>query len=456
MSFSRKRALLLLPALALGVAVFVFFMKTRTPPQRDTLAERVAVVRAILAPEVALTPRAVGYGIVQPGKTWAAVAQVGGEIVDIHPELKEGAIISQGELLFRIDPAEYGLATTRSEADLANIRAQIHELEQRERNLANTLITERQALNIALQELGRKQQLLRHGTVAASEVDQQERQYLTQKTVVQDLENTLALIPAEREALEAQLESGRAHLEDSRLDVGRTEIRAPFPLRVEEVNVELHEYAPTGSVLAEAHDIAEAEIPAQVPLLAMRGLINSEGRLFIPGEPFDMQVFRESLGLSAIVRLVFGEASLEWDARFERMGEEIDARTRTVAVYVVVDNPYDKAVPGKRPPLMKNMYCQVELRGRPLPPMVIIPRSALRQGDVVYVCGQEGRLEMRQTTPGFSQGDFVAIESGLAPGDCVVVSDLQPAVAGQLLETEQDNELRELIIAQATAEAPLQ
>lgn len=456
MSFSKKRMLLLFPALAIGVAAFILLVKGKSPPQREVLAERVTAVRVIMAPQVAVVPRAVGYGIVQPGTYWNAISQVGGEVVEMHPDLDEGAIIPADELLFRIDPQEYGLATTRSEAELDNLRAQLRELDQRQKNLVATLQTERQALEIARMELQRKQQLLKRGTISASEVDQQQRQYLSQKNVVQELENSLALIPAEREALEARLQSGLTNLEDTKLDVGRTEIRSPFPLRIEEVSVELHQYAPAGTVLARAYDIEEAEIPAQMPLATLKGVISGDVEMVSFMHQFSMEKFRETLGLSAVVRMIFGDRSLEWEARFERIGEKIDPSTRTVPVYVVVDKPYEKAIPGERPPLFKNMYCQVELRGRPQAPRVVIPRSALHAGNRVYVANEQNRLEFRQVTPGYRLSGFVAIDAGLAPEERIVVSQLQPAVEGQLLAPEPDEQLRERLLRQATAEAPLQ
>ena len=453
----RLNVLLFVFALAIGVAIFVLLMRSRTPPSRESLVEHSRSVRVIQAPKVAVVPRAIGYGSVQPGITWEAVSQVGGTIVAMHPDLDVGGIIPKDALLFRIDPEEYGLATTKGEADVADLRARITELEQRQHNYERILEIERRSLEISAKELQRKRQLVEKGTISKSEVDQQEQKFLSQKNAVQNLENSLNLLPAERESLEAQLESGRSQLAGTRLDVGRTEIRAPFTLRIEKLNVELHEYAPPGSVLAQAYDIAAAEIPAQMPLAAMRRVVSGKGfKQMAAQNKFSMDDLRTMLGLKAVVRLPLGDDTLEWQARFSRMGEEIDPQTRTVPVYVVVDDPYVQAIPGERPPLLKNMYCQVELQGQPRPAEVVIPRIALRQGNVVYVVNNASRLELRNVKPGYAQGSIVAIEEGLAPDEQVVISDLEPAIAGQLLLPQLDPALREAVIAEATAEAPLQ
>ena len=68
---------------------------------------------------------------------------------------------------------------------------------------------------------------------------------------------------------------------------------------------------------------------------------------------------REALGLSATVRLP--EFSLGWEARFARMSDTIDPQTRTVGVIVEVDDPYEGVRPGVRPPLVKEMFVEVEI-----------------------------------------------------------------------------------------------
>ncbi len=455
----KRKGLLLLPALVVGVVIFVALVKSRTPPERTDMAERTRTVRVIEAREISLTPRAVGYGIVEPNVHWEAIAEVSGRIVEMHQELKPGAIIPKGTMLFRIDPIEYGLAESRDQADLSNLEAQIRELEQRESNYRRILETEKRALQIAEQELERRRLLVAKGTISKSEVDKEEKSYLNQKQAVQNLQNSLALLPAQHEALEAQLESGRHKLQDTQLDVGKTMITAPFDLRVDELGVELSQFAGMGRTLLKAYDIAVAEVPAQMPLSSMRNVVGAARELDITSlEHFSMDLIRELLGLRAVVRLPFGEESVEWEARFARMGEKIDPQTRTIPVYVAVDDPYRKALPGKRPPLVKNMYVQVELRGKPCEPRIVLPRSAVHQGDtgpVLYLADQENRLEIRPVRIEQQQGSLAALLQGVVAGERIIVSSIAPAIAGQLLEIQRDTALEQRIVTEAEGEVPL-
>ena len=454
MSSSKKfRTLLIFPAIALGVAIFILLVRSTQKPKRDQISEQPRAVRVIPAPLVSVVPRAIGYGKVQPGQVWEAVAEVGGTIVEIHPDLKRGSLIAKGEILLRIDPSSYNLAQSRGEAGVKELQAQFRELEQKEKNISRSLKVEKSSLELSKKELDRRLKLAKAKIISKSEVDQEEKRFLAQQAKVQDLQNTFDRIPAQKQALSAKISSARSRVKDTRLDLGKTTIRAPFNCRISEVNVELAQYAQPGKVLAEAYDIGSSEILAQMPLSAMKPLFE-QGK----GEPLATEVgtemLRKALGLSAVVRLNVGGETIEWKGRFSRPSEALDPQTGTVGMYVVVDDTYKQARIGVRPPLVKNMYCEVELKGRPMPKSVAIPRSALHQG-IVYIVGPQNRLERRSVTVNYSQGNLVSLKKGITPGEKVIVTDIIPAIEGMLLAPQTDNNLLKSLIALATGEAPV-
>ena len=73
----------------------------------------------------------------------------------------------------------------------------------------------------------------------------------------------------------------------------------------------------------------------------------------------------------------------------------------------------------------------------------IIPRSALR-GNKIYRVNAQSRLEIGTVERLYNQDGFSIIKSGIEDGDNIVVTDLLPAVAGMLLATEVDNQLKKL------------
>jgi len=127
----------------------------------------------------------------------------------------------------------------------------------------------------------------------------------------------------------------------------------------------------------------------------------------------------------------------------------VDPETRTMGVVVAVDNPFEKVIPGYKPPLSKGMFVNVVMRGKKSMQRVLVPRSAVR-ANTVYVADEDNRLRRRSVKILFSQGDISVVEQGLEPGERVVVTDLVPAVDGMLLQVQLDEELNQSLIAHGT------
>ncbi|NQU58602.1 MAG: efflux RND transporter periplasmic adaptor subunit [Rhodospirillales bacterium] len=442
----RRLWLFLIPvvvgALALAIAV-----KTRPSPQQLPPEELTARVRIISVPEVTLVPRVIGYGIVKPGRVWQAVAEVAGKVVETHPDLKKGAIIAKGTVLLKIDPTDYRLGILQAEADIRAINAQMEELNGSEKNTKASLEIEDRSLILTKGDFERKRKLLEQGTVSQAAVDQEERNFLKGRQSVQTLRNTLNLIPAERDVLEAQRTQRQAQLESARLDLQRTVIIAPFDARIAEVNIEATQYTGRGQVLAVADDIALAEVTAQVPIGRLINLIPQNAAM--PENAAGvMSRLPDLLGFEAVVRLRASSIDAQWPARFTRINDGIDPETRTAGVIVAVDDPYRHSAPGSKPPLTKNMFVEVELKGRPRPGQIVVPRASLH-GSNVYIVNAEGRLEIRPVEIAFSQANFAVIKNGLKGGETIIISDPIPAIAGMLVESTDDREASALLIAEA-------
>ena len=127
----------------------------------------------------------------------------------------------------------------------------------------------------------------------------------------------------------------------------------------------------------------------------------------------------------------------QWDADFVRFSDTVDLETRTMGVVVAVDHPLKKIIPGVRPPLSKGMFVEVNIDGITQVNSIVIPRSALRNGSV-YVMNENNRLEIRSPQKRYDQDQSSIIESGLKPGEQLVLTDLIPAIEGMLLKASID------------------
>ena len=447
------KKLLFIPPILIGIAVLLYMVSGHQGPERKPPDESARAVRVITAEPVRLVPRVTGYGSVYPGTVWNAIAQVSGEVIHIHPELKKGAILPAGTEIVRISPADYSLAISQAQANIRSAEAKLAELKVTETNTADLLAIEKRGLDLRKSELARKQNLLKRGNVARSAFELEQRETLAQRKKVQDLENTLRLLPTQRAVQNEQIAIYRTQLDSAKLDLERTRITLPFDAKIAVVNVEAKQFVQTGGAVATADSVDVAEVEAQMPISQFRAMVNAS----IPGglpKGFTTQSFSrivESFGFTATVRLRVGNDIIEWPARFARISDTIAPKTRTIGAIVAVDGAYAKATPGNRPPLTKGMFVEIEIRTRPRETAIVVPRGSLH-GSSVYVVDSKNRLAIRPVTIGLLQGNLAVIDKGIESGTRIVVSDLIPAVAGMLLKPEPDKEVLTRLRADAAGE----
>jgi RND family efflux transporter MFP subunit len=429
-----KKWVILIPVIA-GVAALMALKQSSNPPVQEARQEQARLVRVIRAPSLTVIPTAQGHGSVRPSRTWEAVAQVKGKIVEKQPALQKGAILEAHSLILRIDPADYELAIAQAEADIQATRAQLDELAAKASNTEASLKIERAALALNQNELARKRQLVDKGGISRSDLESQERSLLAQQQSVQAQINTLNLFPSQKALLEAQLARHMATLASARRSLANTEIRLPFTSRIAEVNVEQGQYVREGELLVAADALDKAEIEIQIPITQMSHLVHASRPIDVltldPGDAL------QQIGLSATATLQENGLSASWEARFARLSDTLDPKTRTVGVIVEVDEPYANVMPGRRPPLVKGLFVQVTLAGKARPDSLVVPRSALHAGRLYVVNGQQ-RLEIREVEVEMLQPGFATIAAGLQPGEQVVISDLVPAIQEMLLKPVQD------------------
>jgi len=449
------KMLLIIPPIVIGVVVLMYMKGNKQAPQTHKAVEVARQVRVIEVKKVAVVPRVHGFGVVSPGKEWVATAQVSGEIVKIHPDLKKGSLIKAGSVIVTISPVDFELAIAQARANIRSTDAKIAELDINRQNTQNILKLEKDSLKIREGELARQQELVKQGTVSRTSFDRETRDTFVQRKKVQDLENSLRLIPTQLVVQKEQREVFKAQLQSALLNLQRTKITLPFDARISEVDAEVAQFAQSGKTLAKADSVASSEIEAQIPISKFMNLLKaasgSEKPNGIKTRSLDMMTKR--LGLQAHVYLNTEGQRIGWEARLARISDLVDPQTRTVGVIAIVDGAYAQAVPGVRPPLAKGMFVEMEVTARALGTHLIVPRLALK-GNELYVVDKDKRLEMRQVEIGLVQDDFAIISKGLKEGDKVVVSDLSPAIKGMLLGVEVDEGLRDLLIKQASGGEP--
>ncbi len=418
--FNRKKVFWILPPIIFGIIVMAVMKSGKQPPQLSESGEPVRAVETLRIEKKAFTPIAEGYGVVQPAQVWKSIAQVSGRIISMHPRLKNGEIIEKGEILFQIDPVDY-------ELNLAQAKTQLAELDVQLSNTRTSLKIEQRNLDLATRENQRLQKMLKKGGVSQSSADAAERTMLTSTAQVQNLKNSLSLIPSQQKLQQAKITQAQR-------DLANTQVKAPFNLRISGLTIEADQYVSKGQQLFSGDSIDRVEIIAQVSMSALKNLFSEEDDVMTK----NLQDFSENLnsitGFKPTVKLDIGNQQYaSWDAIFLRFSDNVDSQTRTMGIVVGVEKPLQKIIPGQRPPLSKGMFVEVSIAGRPQANSVVIPRSSIRNGHV-YLLNKDNRLEIRKVEKKFDQNKSSILAKGLNEGDLLVLTDLIPAVEGMLLK----------------------
>lgn len=434
------RPLLVLPPLAVGILGFIWMTSrpdavVSTPPEAE-LAVRVQPVlrRAIIA-------TAEGFGRVEAEHSWTAISEVEGRILAVSAGLNTGSIVDEGTVLVEIDQTDNELSRQKTLANIAAVDADLAELAREEENAQRLLLVEQRILKVAEAELARVTSLLERGAGSQATVDTAEKSYLAQQTSVTNLNNTLLLFPAQRDALNATLAVRQAELAEANRALEKSVITAPFRGRVASKSIEVGQFVGTGDTLLSLDSTAAAEVTAEVQPSSFGPVVLSPSeRSFLQNGSFDTSQFAEALGQAGVyarVELSSAENFASWEAEIVRLRGTMDEDTGTMGIVVRVADPLVANQGLRRPPLHSGSFVRVVFSSAPRPDSIAIPRHALHVSDsgapFVYLADADNRLVLQEVTPGEVIGDDVIIRFGLSGGETLVLGLPSPPVQGMKL-----------------------
>ena len=156
--------------------------------------------------------------------------------------------MKRGQLLFRIDPQPFQVALEQAEAQLANARLQTTQLKTQAAGTGGDIIGSQANVKIKQNALARQQALLKRGFTTRADYDDAFNEVRTAEMQLADARAraanaNAAIAPGEQPSI-AQ---AQAAVDKARLDLSRTEVRAPMDGVVENAdNLQVGQMAVTG------------------------------------------------------------------------------------------------------------------------------------------------------------------------------------------------------------------
>lgn len=445
------RGLAFLVPVALGVGLFVLLTGSRQDAPRDERAEVARKLRVIEVAALPLVPRTEGFGVASADRTWRAIAQVGGRVVEIHPRLRSGSRVTEGAVLVKIDTTDVDIAIASAKAEVARLTGELKKLDQQEINNASSLEIEQGILEVLEGETERLEELFQKDASSRVAYEQSQRSLLAQRQVALGIENSTALLPLERVTTEAQLDGANASLAQAERDLEFCTIRAPFAGSVGTTTVEVEQYVSSNEELFEVSSDATLRIDAAIPQDQVFRLLGEAERSAI-----SKMVQNRTQETSELVEGLFevrvsaqiGSFERVWPGKVVGVREALDEQTRALLMTVVVEQDPGARLAEDGPPLSAGSFCRVEIRAAPRE-VIVIPRSALRDGDAFWIDG-ENRLRRTPLDIEFHQGELSVVRSGLEAGAQLVVSDATPAIEGELIDPVLDAALTAAVAQEAS------
>jgi len=391
-------------ALALGLCVMVLTIAGCGERGGDAAAKAPAQPPAVPVTVSDVKPRDVpvqvkAIGNVQAYATVSVLSLVGGELFKIH--FTEGQDVKAGDLLFTIDPRPFKAALQQVEAQLAQHQAQVA---QAQANLARDTAQYKNALV----EEGRYKKLADGGFVAR---EQYEQMLTNEQSLAATIEADKAAVTTARSVVQAD----DAMVENARLQLSYTEIRAPIDGR-------------TGNVLIHQGNVVKANDVGN-PLVVITRIHPIYVTFAVPEQFLDRIKRYRAAGELSVEATTQAPSERTTRGELSFINNTVDATTGTIQLKATFANTDNTLWPGQ--------FVSVVLTLTTERAALVIPSRAIQpgqQGSFVFVVKPDMTVESRPVVVAFTDAQDSVIAKGIKAGERVVTDGQLRLIPGVRVE----------------------
>jgi RND family efflux transporter MFP subunit len=355
-------------------------------------------------------------------------ARVRGFLKEIHFE--EGADVKKGQLLFVIDEEPFKAKLADAQAALEQAEAALKKArDSKAREVAQAQLAVGQA-QLALAEVEERREQLLFQRKASSAEDVQRKQAMRQMDAAQveaykaGLDQAKADYETNITAAQADVAGAKARVTDAQIDLSYCRMFSPIDGRIGLAQVKLGNLvgpatAGGGSDYTELAVVRQLD-PMGVDVQASSRYLDRVTRLIGQGLP--VEVFKPGLE---------GEEARRYRGKATVIDNTVDATTSTFKTQAEVANPEKTLLPGE--------YVKVEAKVGEFKDAVVVPEQAVvetQAGPRVYIVDDQGKVGVTPVRATITYEGLRVLESGVEPGQRVIVEGLQLVRAGVTVKAE--------------------
>lgn len=371
-----------------GAATLLIFSTEPSAKRSGATKETAMLVNTTTVDYGSYNPTIRVMGTVVPSQDINLSPRVNGEVIERSPAFTPGGYVEKGDMLLQIDPADYENALKQRQSELSEVKAD---------------------LNI---EMGRQQ--------AA------QREYEMYGDTLSEENKALVLRKPQLDAVRARMEAAQAAVEQAKLDLQRTSIRAPFNAHILSRNANLGSQVAAGENLGRLVGLDTYWVEATVPLSNLRWLsFPNDG-----GEGSDVRIKN---------RTAWEEGTSRQGKLYQMIGA-LEDRTRMARVLISVPDPLAYQTENADvPPLMIGSFVEANIQGKKLNDVFRLSRDHIREDQTVWVMA-DGKLRIQDVNIMFQDAEYAYINDGLNKQDRIVTTNLSTVVDGAQLRVESPEE----------------
>ncbi|MDR0703357.1 MAG: HlyD family efflux transporter periplasmic adaptor subunit [Planctomycetaceae bacterium] len=373
-------------------------------------------------------------GEVIPFRQLDVVPEIAGRIVYKSDNCRLGRSVQSGEILLRIDPTDYALEVEQLTEAIEQANVNLTENAVQIENTKKELELAAKQLELRKRDWERNQVLAQRNAISAAELDTAQSSLLSAEETIQKLNNQLSIYETQKNKLAVALRKEEIALKTAKLNLERTEVKAPINGVVTSDSFEINSFVQRGTSVAKILDTSQLEIQCSLYMKQIQWVwrqteTENSGYIFSPTP-------------ATILYEIDGE-QWAWEGTLNTLdGGSLNAITRMVPCRVKVDDPQsvrsvhvhgnNNSIKIAPPTLFSGMYVSIIVHSKPAISLYRIPEKALLPGNTIWTAtnGQLHRHTIHVATTVADSVLFYADSEKLSPTDLVVVSPLAAPVEG--------------------------